>query len=98
MLIKRIRPMSLGKILGALYGICGLFLGLIFALVSLAIPSLGSSSPQAAFPGASLFFGVGSIIFLPIFYGVLGFVGGVICAALYNGLAKFVGGVVLDVE
>ena len=98
MLIKRVQPMSLGKILGVLYAIGGLFFGLIVSLVALAFPGFGSAPQQQAFPGSSLFLGVGAIVFLPIFYGAAGFLGGLISAALYNGLAKIVGGVMIDVE
>ena len=37
------------------------------------------------------------MVFVPIAYGVMGFVMTVILAALYNGLAKLVGGVEIDV-
>jgi hypothetical protein len=36
-------------------------------------------------------------VFLPITYGIMGFVMTLIMAALYNGLAKLVGGVEIDV-
>ena len=98
MLIKRIEPVSLGKILGVLYAIGGLVVGLLFALMSLVIPGFANAPEQQTFPGWSLLFGVGAVVILPIFYGVLGFVGGIIGAALYNGLSKFVGGVVIQVE
>lgn len=45
-----------------------------------------------------LLFGVGSVIFLPIFYGVLGFVFGLLTALLYNLVARFVGGIEVEVE
>lgn len=98
MLIKRIEPISLGKILGVLYAIGGVIVGLLFALASMVIPGFANAPEEQAFPGWALFFGVGAVVFLPIFYGVLGFVGGIIGAALYNGLSKFVGGVVIQVE
>jgi hypothetical protein len=97
-LIKRVQPMSLGKILGVLYAVIGLFIGLIFSLVSIAFPGFGSAPQQQEFPGWSLLFGVGAVVLLPLFYGALGFVGGLISAALYNGLSQFVGGVVIEVE
>jgi len=45
-----------------------------------------------------MMFGVGAIVFLPIFYGVIGAVGGAICAALYNVFAGMIGGVELNLE
>jgi hypothetical protein len=41
---------------------------------------------------------VGAVIFLPIFYGIIGFVGGLISALLYNLIARLVGGIELEVE
>jgi hypothetical protein len=97
MLIKRVQPVPLGKMFGLLNAVVGLLAGVVVSLVSLAFPAFGGM-PQQSFPGMSLFFGVGAIVFLPIFYGLFGFLSGLIGAALYNVLAKVVGGVVIDVE
>jgi len=43
-------------------------------------------------------FGVGAIVALPIFYGLLGFIFALIGAAVYNLVASWVGGVELDVQ
>jgi hypothetical protein len=43
-------------------------------------------------------FGSGAVIFLPIFYGLLGFVMAAIGAALYNLISQFVGGLELDLQ
>jgi hypothetical protein len=43
-------------------------------------------------------FGVGFIIFLPIFYGILGFIGGLITAWTYNLVARFAGGLEIELE
>ena len=95
MTIKRIDPMSIAKISGALYAIMGLLAGGIIALVSLAGPA-ASGMPKGGLFG--MMFGVGAIIILPICYGLVGFIGTLIAAAIYNGLAKVVGGVVLFTE
>ncbi|PIN78795.1 hypothetical protein COV16_05560 [Candidatus Woesearchaeota archaeon CG10_big_fil_rev_8_21_14_0_10_34_8] len=88
--IKKICVLSLGKILGVLYAFIGLIIGAIISLVSVIFHS-GSSS---FFEGL---FGIGSIIFLPVFYGVLGFLGGLISAALYNIVASWMGGLEIEV-
>jgi hypothetical protein len=98
MVIKRVQPVRLGKMLGLLYAILGLVVGLCFSLIGLASSSFSSAAHTPGFPGMGLFFGVGAIVFLPIFYGILGFVGGLISAALYNGLANVIGGIVIEVE
>ena len=67
--------------------------GALFSLVGLA----GAFQPLDA-PGGGLLFGAGAIVFLPIFYGGLGFVFSLIGAALFNLVAGWVGGVELDVQ
>ncbi len=42
--------------------------------------------------------GIGMMIGLPIFYGVLGFIMGAIGALIYNGVAGIVGGMKFELE
>jgi hypothetical protein len=93
--IKRIGVLSLGKIFGILYALMGLIFGAIITLVSL-FAAVAFSKYQAMGLGG-LFFGIGSVIVLPIFYGVMGCVSGVITAFLYNLVASWVGGVEVEV-
>jgi hypothetical protein len=51
---------------------------------------------EGAFAG--LMFGVGSIITLPIFYGVLGLISGIITALIYNVVTGFIGGLEIEVD
>jgi hypothetical protein len=95
MVIKRIAPLSLAKVAGTLYAILGLVLGCIFSLVAMA-GAFGAQSSRAAGFGAII--GVGAIIFLPILYGVIGFIGTLIAAWLYNVIAGAVGGIELEVQ
>lgn len=97
MIIKRVQPMSLAKIMGVVYAVLGFFFGILCSVVGLA-SSTFLPGPQQSFQSWSLFFGVGAIVFLPILYGLLGFLGGLFSAAIYNALAKWIGGVVIDVE
>ena len=72
-------------------------LGAIVALLAL----LGIGLAAAGGDGdavVGMIFGVGAIIFLPIFYGVLGFIGGAIMAIVYNVVAGFAGGLELALE
>ncbi len=85
--VKRIGVLSLAKILGLLYTIFGLILGVLFAV----LPLLGFSADETG-----LFFGSASIIIFPILYGIMGFIGGAITAFFYNLIAKWIGG--LEVE
>ncbi|MEA2464092.1 MAG: hypothetical protein QOJ98_1839 [Acidobacteriota bacterium] len=94
MVIRRVGPLSLAKISGALYALLGLIFGAIISLISIA----GSAfmPKDAGFSG--MLFGVGAIVILPIFYGVLGFIMSLIMAGLYNLIAGWVGGVEIDLQ
>jgi hypothetical protein len=95
--LKYINPLSLGKILGILFGCLGLlFLPFFFLFIFLG-PFLrhAAGRPVNALP---MIFGTGMALCLPIFYGVLGFLQGVIGAAIYNLLARWIGGIEVEVE
>lgn len=98
MILRRVGVLSLGKVFGVLYALMGLIFGAIFALLSLVGAGIGAaaSGSNEAFLGA--IFGVGAVVFLPIFYGVLGFLGGLLTAALYNLVARIMGGLELELE
>lgn len=103
MTLRRIGVLSCGKVLGTLYALLGLIIGGIYALFALLFAVIGVSTAQEsgdAFAGGAIgvLFGVGSIIFFPIIYGLLGFVGGLISAFLYNLISRFVGGIELELE
>jgi hypothetical protein len=85
----------MAKILGILYVFIGLFVGFIFAFLSILGVAFGE---QDFGPILGLIFGLGSIIFMPIFYGSLGFFFGLIGALIYNGVAKLVGGLEVEME
>jgi hypothetical protein len=95
MILKRVGVLSFGKVSGVIYGLLGLIFGVIFALFSLlgaGIAATQTGEPTALF---GVVFGVGAVIFMPLFYGAMGFIVGVVMAALYNLVAGWVGGVEL---
>ena len=94
--IKTIGPLSLARIVGIGYAIMGLILGFFFAAVSGVAAIVPQQTQIDAVLG--LFFGVGAIVFLPVFYGGIGFLGGLISAAVFNVLTKVVGGIELGLE
>jgi len=53
-----------------------------------------AGAPAAAITG--IMFGMG--IFMPVIYGVMGFVIGVVGAAVYNLIARWIGGIEVEVE
>src|SRR6266480_789583 len=98
--IKRIAPLQAGKMLGVLYGCLGLIFLPFFALAGLAgafaqQAQQTQNGPPPAFM-AAMMFGFG--IFMPVFYGVFGFIFGVISAAIYNLIARWIGGIEVEVE
>ena len=100
MRLKRIGPVSLGKILGLMYVILGFIVGFfvsaIFIIGSLVGMPGGGDSPFPHY--ISMFFGIGSIVFFPILYGLLGFVGGIIAGWFYNIIAKWTGGIEMEFD
>ena len=92
-IVKSVGVLSVAKIMGLIYG-C---MGLIFAPIFLLIGVLGSFAGQSNGMFAGLFSVVGAI-FLPLFYGVLGFIAGAIGALLYNLFARWVGGFELELH
>ena len=93
MVVRRVNPISFAKVSGVIYAILGLLSGAMFALVSHGGAGRG--------PGGALFdavFGVGALVFMPIGYGVVGFLFSLILAVLYNGVARFVGGIEIQTD
>jgi len=95
MVIKRIEPLSLGKVAGVLYGALGLVVG---AIVSVAALAGGFNADRAFGPLAGGFVGAAALVVLPIFYAGLGFIVAIIAAWLYNFAARVAGGIEIDVQ
>jgi len=93
MVIKRIDPFSVGKILGGLYAILGLIWGILFSALG-GVALFNSGKLDIVTIVASLF----GLVLAPVFFGVFGFIGGAMAAALFNMAAGFLGGVKIDVE
>ena len=98
MTITRVGPLSVAKVAGLLYVVIGLIAGCLISLAAMA-GAFGASAANTdgAGPMAALF-GVGAIVILPIFYGVLGFIGSLIMAWLFNVAAGMVGGIEVDAK
>ncbi|MBB3204599.1 hypothetical protein FHS27_000363 [Rhodopirellula rubra] len=94
MRLKRLDPLSCGKMLGALY----VFIGLLMSVFMIAITVLGVAGAGGNNIAAGLAGGVIGAVFMPIFYGVIGFIGGLIMAFLYNLCASVIGGIEMQFE
>ena len=96
MVLNKVGVFSCAKVSGVIYAAFGLLAGMIltfFAVIGAAIGIAADGGPEALF---GLFFGVGAVITLPIFYGILGFVGGALAAVLYNVAAGVIGGIEVE--
>lgn len=94
--VKRVGPWSTAKVFGAMNAAMGLIFGALFACIALVGGSLARGDSEAA--GFGALFGVGSIVLLPLMYGVLGVVFGALSAWLYNVFAAMVGGIEVQLE
>lgn len=85
--IKRVGPVSVGKILGVIGAVVGVIVGLILALFSDAL--------GGAFLGGNWFV---QLIVLIVFYALVSFVTGVIYAVIYNLVAGWIGGIQIELD
>ena len=92
MVVRRVVPLSVAKVAGALYALMGLIVGAIVAIAALV--GAFAADQDAGFMGSIM--GVGAIVALPLLYGGLGFVFTLIAAWLYNVVAGMVGGIEFD--
>lgn len=92
--VKRIGPGSAFKMGLVLYGLMGLILGALFALIS----TLGAALAPPELGAFKFLFGVGAIIIMPLCYGVIGGIFAAIGAVLYNFVAGWVGGLEVDIS
>ncbi len=92
--VKHITPASAFKIGLVAYGVLGIFIGIICALIAIA----GASFARTTLPFTGMGMGVAAIIVCPIVYGVIGGIVAVIGALLYNVAAGWVGGLEVDLS
>ncbi len=95
--IRRVSVGSVAKVMGVLYALLGLLIGGVFALVAM-LGGLAELANDPALSGISAFLGIGSIIFFPIMYGILGLIGGLIIGVLYNIVSSVAGGIVIETD
>lgn len=100
--LKRIEPIQAGKVLGVLYAAMGLIFipFVVLAGVAGAFAQHAQQAQNVGGPPAALMTGImlGFGIFMPVIYGVMGFIFGIIMAAIYNLTARWIGGIEVEVE
>ncbi len=88
--IKRIDPISLGKIQAVIFAGFALIIAIFVAIFILA---LGASNSGFALGAGGA---IAALIIFPVAYGISGFIAGIIVALVYNLAAGSVGGLQLD--
>ena len=99
MVIRRVRVLSLVKVLGLIYACIGLVAGALISLASAFAAASGWSLGQEL--GAtwlSVLFGAGAILILPVVYGIMGTIFALLVGLVYNTIAGTVGGLEIDLE
>jgi len=96
-IVKSVGVLSVAKIFGMIYGCMGLIFLPFFLIFAVIGSFAGSLTGQSNNPFAGIL-GIVFAIFMPLFYGAIGFIGGAIGALLYNLFAKWVGGFELELE
>ena len=89
--VKSVGVLSFAKIMGLIYSCLGLIFVPFFLLIGLVGSMAGPK--ETVFAGAV---GVVMAIFMPVIYGVMGFIFGALGALLYNLFAKWIGGLELE--
>lgn len=93
--IRRVDPVAAGKVLGVIYAILGLVIGALF-LVLMLVGAVAQGDGQALVGG--VIGGIVMVLFVPLFYGIMGFLFGALGALLYNFCAGLVGGIEFEME
>lgn len=94
--LKAVGVLSCGKISGVVNAIMGVVIGSFLAIISALGLMFEGPSGAPNLPGFIV--GIGSIVFMPFFYGIFGFIFGIIGAFIYNLTASFFGGLEYEVR
>jgi len=89
--IRRLGVGQMAKVLGSLYLLLGIIFAALFAFIGSMIPSREMGNDAFMFGGAFL-------VFMPVLYGVIGFIFGALIAWLYNLVAGWTGGIEIELE
>lgn len=93
--IQQIDIMSAAKIQAVLAAVFGFIAGIFIAMGSVLGAVFGASQEAGV---VGVIFGVGAFIFLPVIYGVIGFVAGALSAWMYNLVASKIGGIRIQLD
>jgi len=97
MIVKRMGVLSMAKIYGVMMAGIGLVIGIPLGLIMMIVGA-ASMTQSSGMGGVGIGIGLAYIIFIPIFYGVFGFLLGGLSAFIYNVASGFIGGLELELE
>lgn len=86
--ISKIGVVSSMRVFGFYFAVLGLLTGVIISILFLTGLSFAVSGHRAGLA----FFGIFSVIALPVIFGIFGGIMGALCAWIYNLTASWVGG------
>jgi hypothetical protein len=99
--IKSVGVFSVAKIMGCVYA-CIALIFIPFFLFAALMGAMGAMAGAGNHSNPLAALGVIGIVllalFIPIFYGLMGFIFGALGALIYNLMAKWVGGIQLELQ
>lgn len=94
--IQSVGILSCAKIMGAVYGVLGLLIMPFFLMAILVSTFARGVSGDHTSAGIAIAGGLVFVLFVPIFYGAMGFATGALGAWTYNIAAKRLGGIQIE--
>ncbi len=99
--VKSVGVFSVAKIMGCVYG-CIALIFVPFLLLAGVMGAMGAMAGAGNHSNPLAALGVIGIVllslFIPIFYGLMGFIFGALGALIYNLMAKWVGGIEIELQ
>lgn len=98
MRVRRIEPLSLANLLGALYGAFALLMGLAMSVFFLIRALVGWEGLVGELGWIGTWAAIFAFLLMPLFYGAMGWISGAVTGWLYNLVASWTGGLELEVS
>lgn len=92
--IRKIGYITCASVVAIMSGLGGLILSILLVLIAVVTGTSVDASAATAISGAGVF----AVVFIPIVYGVGGFVAGLVLALFYNIAAKASGGMKIQLH
>lgn len=89
--VKKFGVLQTAKVAAVIYAIISLVVIMPFLMI-------GSMITDEFYPGMDEDFGVVAMLFIPIMYGIVGFIFTAISCVVYNLIASFTGGIEIEME